>query len=592
MSIIQGIEPPTSGRVILYTTKGQLEIELFCKEVPIACRNFLARCAEGYYDQTVFHKLIKGYIIQGGKGWRDEENTGGKNNNNKGTIIPDESHSRLKFNKRGILGTANEKGTKAGSGSGAQFLITLSPQGAPELDRNRHNTVFGKLTPKSLYTLTEMSSDVVMANEGDGDGNGTEDMPLYPVKVTGTEIAEPYFDDVLPTKTGSALGKNANHGGKGKESGEEIKKVSLIKKRKIVQKVKLSLSNQYEDEDGEGEEGASGSVGVKKFQIKVPIIVPKKKKMKKEKDEDKQDTKTVEPIPNLSPKNQPSEQNTQQPNPKPGSREETEFKGQEKVPEEKQHQPENAFRDAYAESFAVSKHNNNGSKQGDQQKSVQELEKEFEELKSQFKNKKQKSESSSSNKNGNKGQSNKRDRYNDDEGSDGKDDDDDDIMNMDMSKYMTKKTRMNPKGSENRELETMRMLNRFNSKIKTKKQDTTKPGTGERDEDEESDRAASDLSEEEDQDPYDLYFHKFGTSSSSSQKQSHSHSQSDSKKHHQDQEKTFAGTKLSSKDAALIAQDDKSNRGAQKYSWADPERRLGSRNTAGGQSKSENRKRW
>ncbi len=42
---------------------GDLKFELYCKEAPLACRNFLALCAKGYYDKSKFHRNIKGFIL-------------------------------------------------------------------------------------------------------------------------------------------------------------------------------------------------------------------------------------------------------------------------------------------------------------------------------------------------------------------------------------------------------------------------------------------------------------------------------------------------------------------------------------------------
>lgn len=60
-TIIQ--QPPTTGKVIINTTMGELEIELWCKEIPKATRNFIQLCLEGYYDNTIFHRLIPDFII-------------------------------------------------------------------------------------------------------------------------------------------------------------------------------------------------------------------------------------------------------------------------------------------------------------------------------------------------------------------------------------------------------------------------------------------------------------------------------------------------------------------------------------------------
>lgn len=66
MSTVYVLEPPTKGKVILHTNFGPLDIELWPKEAPKAVRNFVQLCLEGYYDKTIFHRVIKGEIVQGG----------------------------------------------------------------------------------------------------------------------------------------------------------------------------------------------------------------------------------------------------------------------------------------------------------------------------------------------------------------------------------------------------------------------------------------------------------------------------------------------------------------------------------------------
>lgn len=59
-------EPPTSGRVLIKTNYGPVEVALWCNEAPRACKNFIQLCLEGYYDHTIFHRVIKDFMIQGG----------------------------------------------------------------------------------------------------------------------------------------------------------------------------------------------------------------------------------------------------------------------------------------------------------------------------------------------------------------------------------------------------------------------------------------------------------------------------------------------------------------------------------------------
>ena len=47
-------------QVLVKTTLGDLDIELWSKEAPLACKNFVQLCLEGYYDGTIFHRIVKG----------------------------------------------------------------------------------------------------------------------------------------------------------------------------------------------------------------------------------------------------------------------------------------------------------------------------------------------------------------------------------------------------------------------------------------------------------------------------------------------------------------------------------------------------
>lgn len=47
-------------QVLVKTTLGDLDVELWAKETPLACRNFVQLCMEGYYDGTIFHRIVKG----------------------------------------------------------------------------------------------------------------------------------------------------------------------------------------------------------------------------------------------------------------------------------------------------------------------------------------------------------------------------------------------------------------------------------------------------------------------------------------------------------------------------------------------------
>ncbi len=116
---------------VFETNKGTFEIELFTDKAPITTQNFIGLVNKGFYDGLIFHRVIDGFMIQGGD--PDGRGTGGP-----GYTIEDEFHPGLKHDSAGILSMANA-GPNTG---GSQFFITLAP--TPWLD-GKH-AVFGKVT--------------------------------------------------------------------------------------------------------------------------------------------------------------------------------------------------------------------------------------------------------------------------------------------------------------------------------------------------------------------------------------------------------------------------------------------------------------
>ncbi|XP_064118347.1 peptidyl-prolyl cis-trans isomerase-like 3 isoform X3 [Macrobrachium nipponense] len=117
--------------VTLHTDVGDLKIELFCEQCPKSCENFLALCSSNYYDGCLFHRNIKGFMIQTG----DPTGTGKGGQSIWGHKYEDEVRDDLKHNVRGTVSMAN----RGPNTNGSQFFITYSPQ--PHLDLKY--TVFG-----------------------------------------------------------------------------------------------------------------------------------------------------------------------------------------------------------------------------------------------------------------------------------------------------------------------------------------------------------------------------------------------------------------------------------------------------------------
>jgi cyclophilin family peptidyl-prolyl cis-trans isomerase len=113
------------------TSMGNFTIELFEQQTPNTVGNFVKLAEKKFYDGVIFHRVIDGFMIQGG----DPTGTG---RGGPGYQFADEIHPQLKHNSEGILSMAN-----AGPNTnGSQFFITLVP--TPHLD-GRHS-VFGKVT--------------------------------------------------------------------------------------------------------------------------------------------------------------------------------------------------------------------------------------------------------------------------------------------------------------------------------------------------------------------------------------------------------------------------------------------------------------
>ena len=124
------IDPKKRYTAIFKTEKGIFEVELFADKAPKTVNNFVFLARDGFYDGVTFHRVIAGFMAQGG----DPTGTG---TGGPGYKFADEFHPDLKHSKPGILSMAN-----AGRNTnGSQFFITYAP--TPHLD-GKH-AVFGQV---------------------------------------------------------------------------------------------------------------------------------------------------------------------------------------------------------------------------------------------------------------------------------------------------------------------------------------------------------------------------------------------------------------------------------------------------------------
>ena len=176
--------------VTLCTSLGNVEIELYWDHAPLTCWNFYTLAQKGYYDGTLFHRVIRDFMAQSG----DPSGTGrgGQSAFDGGKRFPDEIHRDLKHVGAGILSMAN-----AGPGTnGSQFFLTLAA--CEHLD-GKH-TIFGRVKGGMavLKKIGESRTDV--------------DRPLQDVKILKTNC------DSGPQE---APQQNGNKG-KGKKKGSQM----------------------------------------------------------------------------------------------------------------------------------------------------------------------------------------------------------------------------------------------------------------------------------------------------------------------------------------------------------------------------------
>ncbi|KAK2019006.1 cyclophilin type peptidyl-prolyl cis-trans isomerase/CLD [Colletotrichum eremochloae] len=261
MSAIYNLEPQPTASVILHTTLGDISVELFAKQTPLTCRNFLQLALDGYYDNTIFHRLVPGFILQGGDPtgtgnggesiydggafggeldpWPMDERRG-HNAGPTGVGFKDEFHSRLKWNRRGQLGMANESKPDT---NGSQFFFTLDK--AEEL--NNKNTLFGRVAGDTIYNLAKM---------GEAEVTPGTDRPMYPVKIVSIEILVNPFEDMVKRsrvatqapKTAPVEKKKKRKGGKqllsfGDDEGD-AEEVPVLKKTKYDTRIVMDVEDE------------------------------------------------------------------------------------------------------------------------------------------------------------------------------------------------------------------------------------------------------------------------------------------------------------------------------------------------------------
>ena len=140
--------------VVIKTVKGDICVDLFSVDAPLATANFINLAKRGFYDGVTFHRVIPDFMIQGG----DPTGTG---RGGPGYTFADEFSPTRRHNAAGVLSMAN-----AGPATnGSQFFITHGP--TPHLD-NAH-TVFGQVSSGQDVVNAIAQGDVITSITVTGD---------------------------------------------------------------------------------------------------------------------------------------------------------------------------------------------------------------------------------------------------------------------------------------------------------------------------------------------------------------------------------------------------------------------------------------
>jgi cyclophilin family peptidyl-prolyl cis-trans isomerase len=157
------------------TSHGAFTVELFPKEAPVTVENFLKYVDDGFFDGTIFHRIVPGFVIQGGGLTADFAN--------KKTRAPirNEASNGLK-NTRGSLSMARTSDINSAT---SQFFVNLKDNGFLDHGpRDYGYAVFGRVT-EGMEVIDEI------ARLGTGTRKGYQDAPLEDVVIVSARRLEP-----------------------------------------------------------------------------------------------------------------------------------------------------------------------------------------------------------------------------------------------------------------------------------------------------------------------------------------------------------------------------------------------------------------
>ncbi|KAL7528821.1 hypothetical protein ACHAWF_002723 [Thalassiosira exigua] len=250
MSSVYSTEPATTGHVVVDTTHGPIDINLWCKECPTTTRTFLQLCLDGYYDGMVFHRVLSDFLIQTGL-TRNESMVGTPATDidaylRRSSAVPSSSSSmsgdalgldrkklelnpRIRFNHRGQVAMALplEQSSDANEEESAmlqyQFFVTLDEA----LFLDAKHVVFGTVAGATMFNALRIGR-----TDADEQTGIPADMKDAPPRVKSVKVDYHPFEDLVATSERLRPWKDATNDQVGAGRGGNGKQSTMEKRRK------------------------------------------------------------------------------------------------------------------------------------------------------------------------------------------------------------------------------------------------------------------------------------------------------------------------------------------------------------------------
>lgn len=163
---------------IIETKFGNIEIELYTNDAPKTTKNFIELSKQGYYNGVLFHRIAKGFVIQGG----DSTGTGAGGRSIYGGTFEDELNPNTMSYKEGYMRGVVAMANAGPNTNTSQFFIMLSD--VPQLPKNY--TIFGKVI-KGMEVVDEIAKQEIIGRMSPNDGTPVQPIAMEKVTIENRE---------------------------------------------------------------------------------------------------------------------------------------------------------------------------------------------------------------------------------------------------------------------------------------------------------------------------------------------------------------------------------------------------------------------